>query len=146
MQPTIISPDAEDVDAVIEFIELELPKVEGAAGAIEDAREAAVNYLADGIGEDVDIVENGASVARGAAGTVADSFINVTAETIRAINREIGGSVELTNKAETVIANMSYREGALSQAATAIRDIAGGHLFDDGNKRTAQAVAELILG
>lgn len=46
---------------------------------------------------------------------------------------------------ETVVANMSYREGAVSKAAVAIRDIAGGHLFYDGNKRTAQAVAERVL-
>jgi len=41
---------------------------------------------------------------------------------------------------------MAYREGAQAQAATAIRDIAGRHLFDDANKRTAQAVAERLLG
>lgn len=41
---------------------------------------------------------------------------------------------------------MAYRDGAEAQAATAIRDIAGRHMFDDANKRTAQAVAERILG
>ena len=41
---------------------------------------------------------------------------------------------------------MAYREGAVDKAATAIRDIAGRHLFDDANKRTAQAVAEQLLG
>lgn len=41
---------------------------------------------------------------------------------------------------------MAYREGVQDQAATAIRDIAGRHLFDDANKRTAQAVAERIMG
>ena len=40
---------------------------------------------------------------------------------------------------------MAYREGVQDQAATAIRDIAGRHLFDDANKRTAQAVAERIM-
>jgi hypothetical protein len=40
----------------------------------------------------------------------------------------------------------SYREGAVNKAATTIRDIAGRHLFDDANKRTAQAVAEHLLG
>ncbi|MFT3848691.1 MAG: RHS repeat-associated core domain-containing protein [Propionivibrio sp.] len=70
----------------------------------------------------------------------------VTALEIRQINRALGGSTELTGNAETVIANMAYREGTQEQAATAIRDIAGRHLFDDANKRTAQAVAERILG
>lgn len=41
---------------------------------------------------------------------------------------------------------MAYREGAGAQAVTAIRDIAGRHMFDDANKRTAQAVAERLLG
>jgi len=41
---------------------------------------------------------------------------------------------------------MAYREGATAKAATAIRDIAGLHLFNDANKRAAQAVAEKILG
>jgi prophage maintenance system killer protein len=41
---------------------------------------------------------------------------------------------------------MTYRDGLLDKAATAIRDIAGRHLFDDANKRTAQAVAERLLG
>jgi hypothetical protein len=41
---------------------------------------------------------------------------------------------------------MAYREGATARAATAIRDIAGRHLFDDAKKRTAQAVAERLLG
>lgn len=40
--------------------------------------------------------------------------------------------------ANTVIANMHYREGTVAKVATVIRDIAGGHLFGDGNKRTAQ--------
>lgn len=33
-----------------------------------------------------------------------------------------------------------------AKVATAIRDIAGRHLFDNANKRTAQAVAERLLG
>jgi hypothetical protein len=57
----------------------------------------------------------------------------ITAGKIRQINRALGGTAELTGSAETVIANMAYREGAQAQAATAIRDIAGRHLFDDAN-------------
>jgi prophage maintenance system killer protein len=70
----------------------------------------------------------------------------MTAARITQINRSLGGTTTLTGDAETVIANMAYREGAVDKAATAIRDIAGRHLFDDANKRTAQAVAEQLLG
>lgn len=41
---------------------------------------------------------------------------------------------------------MAYREGAGAQAASAIRDVAGRHMFDNSNKRTAQAVAERLIG
>ena len=71
---------------------------------------------------------------------------DISADEIRDINRAPGGSTELTGSADTVIANMMYREGRTAKAAVAIRDIAGRHLFDDANKRTAQAVAERILG
>lgn len=57
-----------------------------------------------------------------------------------------GGTTELTGSADTIIANMAYREGTAERSATAIRDIAGRHMFDDANKRTAQAVAERLLG
>jgi len=86
----------------------------------------------------------GSSMSRATQGL--SRGVQVTAEEIRATNRALGGVTELTGKAETVIANMAYREGATAQAATAIRDIAGRHLFNDANKRTAQAVAERILG
>lgn len=70
----------------------------------------------------------------------------ITAAEIRQINSAFGGTTELTGSAETVVANMAYRQGTVAKAATAIRDIAGRHLFDDANKRTAQAVAERLLG
>ena len=65
---------------------------------------------------------------------------------MRQINRSFGGATELTGNAETVIANMAYRDGTTAKAATAIRDIAGRHMFNDANNRTAQAVAGQILG
>jgi prophage maintenance system killer protein len=46
---------------------------------------------------------------------------------------------------DKVIANMYYREGLLDKTAVVIRDIAGGHLFHNGNKRTAQAIAEQMI-
>ena len=95
--------------------------------------------LHEGIGRSYDENASGYRFAAGGAG-------EVTAAEIRALNRSLGGTTELTGNAETVIANMAYREGATARAATAIRDIAGRHLFDDANKRTAQAVAERLLG
>ncbi|WP_415203103.1 RHS repeat-associated core domain-containing protein [Pseudorhodoferax sp.] len=77
-------------------------------------------------------------------GTIAAK--GLTAGEIRAINKALGGTTELTGNAEIVLANMAYREGSGAQAASAIRDIAGRHMFDDANKRTAQAVAERLLG
>ncbi|SFO06092.1 Prophage maintenance system killer protein, partial [Formivibrio citricus] len=70
---------------------------------------------------------------------------SLTQEQIIEINKKTsGGGVPLTGSVDTVLANMSYREGFENQAAAAIRDIAGSHLFQDGNKRTAQAVVELF--
>ncbi|WP_413624193.1 RHS repeat-associated core domain-containing protein [Luteibacter sp. Lutesp34] len=71
--------------------------------------------------------------------------VEMEAAEIVAINRMfVNGGIY--RSAETVIANMAYREGSVEKAAVAIRDIAGGHLFHDGNSRTAQVVAERILG
>jgi len=82
----------------------------------------------------------------GGASVGGATVLAITAKEITAINRSVGGTHELTGTVDTVIANMSYREGVFDQAATAIRDIAGRHLFNDGNKRTAQKVAEKMLG
>ena len=70
----------------------------------------------------------------------------LTAARIVEINQKFSSGVTATGHPETVIANMAYREGAVDKAATAIRDIAGSHLFENGNKRTAQAIAEQLLG
>ncbi|PTY01177.1 hypothetical protein DB346_13850 [Verrucomicrobia bacterium LW23] len=51
----------------------------------------------------------------------------------------------MTGEVDTVLANMAYRDGLYDKVATAIRDIAGRHLFQDGNKRTAQAIAEQMM-
>ena len=70
---------------------------------------------------------------------------DLTVDQIIEINkRTSGGGIPLTGAVETVISNMTYREGFSAQAAIIIRDIAGSHLFQDGNKRTAQAVVEFF--
>jgi RHS repeat-associated protein len=78
----------------------------------------------------------------GAAATI--GFPEFDAAEIEAINatfNEIGGVA----MADKVIANMYYREGTIAKAAVVIRDLAGGHLFSDGNSRTAQVLAERML-
>jgi prophage maintenance system killer protein len=79
-----------------------------------------------------------------AGGEASSSFVGVAAEEIIALNQSLGGTTTLTGEADTVVANMSYRVGFTDKAATVIRDIAGRHLFNDANKRTAQAVVELL--
>ncbi len=49
---------------------------------------------------------------------------------IVAINQSLGGS--------------TFYKGFFEKSAQVIRGIAGGHLFDDANKRTASAVYELL--
>ncbi|MCF6252011.1 MAG: RHS domain-containing protein [Methylococcaceae bacterium] len=67
---------------------------------------------------------------------------------ITAINKSIGGLADgspiLGKDVSTVLANAAYHEGDVNKAASVIRDIAGGHLFKDGNKRTAQALIESL--
>lgn len=69
----------------------------------------------------------------------------MSVDDIAQINRGFGGTTTITGEIDTVIANMAYREGVIDKAAVSARDIAGRHLFNDGNKRTAQAVVERLL-
>ncbi len=66
----------------------------------------------------------------------------ITADEIAAINRRFGGCTTLTGEVSTSLANAARREGFWSKTASLVRDIAGGHKFNDGNKRTAQVVVE----
>ena len=71
--------------------------------------------------------------------------IEIEAAEILALNRAFSTGYAFRS-IETVVANMSRRETAVQKAAVAIRDIAGAHLFENGNKRTASQVAARILG
>ena len=59
---------------------------------------------------------------------------------INAMNRGFGGTTALTGHVDTVLANASYHDDIYGQSASVIRDVAGRHLFDNGNKRTALAL------
>ncbi|AZS51506.1 hypothetical protein DM558_12325 [Entomomonas moraniae] len=76
--------------------------------------------------------------------TINKVFVEISVDEIININKSFGGSTTLTGHVDTVLANMSYQEGFFDKAAVAIRDIAGSHLFDNGNKRTAQVVVEQL--
>lgn len=68
----------------------------------------------------------------------------VTEAEISAINRGFGGTSTLTGDVDTLLANAARYDTFVEKQASVIRDIAGRHLFDNGNKRTAQAVVELL--
>lgn len=69
----------------------------------------------------------------------------VTAAEIKALNARFGGAVLLHGSPESTAVNASRYHGFWEKAAVYIRDIAGSHMFDNGNKRTAQAVVEELL-
>lgn len=56
-----------------------------------------------------------------------------------------GGSTTLTGHVDTVLANASYYDDIYGQSGSNIRDVAGRHLFDNGNKRTALALTEEVF-
>ena len=68
----------------------------------------------------------------------------IAANEISDINRGLGGT-NAFRAVETALANASNREGFWNKTATIVRDIAGAHLFNDANKRTAQALAEELV-
>ncbi|MEM9446786.1 MAG: Fic family protein [Verrucomicrobiota bacterium] len=75
-----------------------------------------------------------------------EDIVVPTVDDIMGINKAAGGTTTLTGEVDTVIANMQYQSTVNGKAAVAIRDIAGRHMFNDGNKRTASAVAQKIIG
>ncbi|MFT4626110.1 MAG: YD repeat-containing protein [Myxococcota bacterium] len=68
----------------------------------------------------------------------------VAPDEIAKINRGFGGSVELGGSVDAVLASASFHDGFFKKAAVVVRGIAHGHLFDNGNKRTANAVLNLL--
>lgn len=68
----------------------------------------------------------------------------VTANEIEIINREMDGTTVLTGHLESVLAGAERETSFFRKGAIIIRGIAGNHMFDNGNKRTAQAVYELL--
>jgi death-on-curing family protein len=65
------------------------------------------------------------------------SLLDVSADEIRAINRGFGGTHEMNSTVEAVFQSALYVLSFWEKVAIVVRSIAGGHLFDNGNKRTA---------
>ncbi|WP_437685110.1 RHS repeat-associated core domain-containing protein [Sorangium sp. So ce176] len=68
----------------------------------------------------------------------------ISVDEIQAINRGFGGSTTLAGHPSAALAAAARQQGFFNKAAAMIRDIAGGHMFDDANKRTALAVYETL--
>ncbi|MFI8995734.1 putative T7SS-secreted protein [Streptomyces sp. NPDC053542] len=64
---------------------------------------------------------------------------------ISEINSNYGGSVLMHGSPENMLMNASRYESFWDKSAVAIRDIAGSHMYDNGNKRTAVAVVEELM-
>jgi hypothetical protein len=68
----------------------------------------------------------------------------VGADEIANINRGFGGTMAFNGSVDSVLAGAARHNGFFNKAAYVVREIAGRHLFDNGNKRTAQAVYNLL--
>ncbi|PJE97183.1 sugar-binding protein [Streptomyces carminius] len=71
--------------------------------------------------------------------------VGVTPDEIADINRGFGGETLLSGSPANTMANASRYNSFWDKSAVVIRDIAGGHMFNNGNKRTAQAVVEQLM-
>nr|WP_324292678.1 hemagglutinin repeat-containing protein [Xanthomonas oryzae] len=70
--------------------------------------------------------------------------VGIDANEIASINSSFGGSVSYRD-IDTVLKNANNYDGFYNKTASIIRDIAGGHLFDNGNKRTAVEITERLI-
>ncbi|MEU8271910.1 RHS repeat-associated core domain-containing protein [Sphaerisporangium sp. NPDC049002] len=64
---------------------------------------------------------------------------------ITGLNRNFGGSTTINGSLESMYANMDRYSSFWEKLGVVIRDIAGAHMFDNGNKRTAQAVVQALM-
>lgn len=72
------------------------------------------------------------------------TLLGVTADEIRAINKSFGGARQMNSTVEAVFQSASYVPSFWEKVAIVVRSIAGGHLFDNGNKRTAFEAVKLF--
>ena len=72
------------------------------------------------------------------------SLLGVEAEEVRALNRSFGGTQQMNSTVEAVFQSALYVTSFWEKVAIVVRSIAGGHLFDNGNKRTAFEMVKLF--
>lgn len=71
-------------------------------------------------------------------------LLGVTADELRTINRSFGGARQMNSTVEAVFQSALYVPSFWEKVAIVVRSIAGGHLFDNGNKRTAFEAVKLF--
>lgn len=64
-------------------------------------------------------------------------LLGVSADELRDLNKSFGGSMQINSTVEAVFQSALYVPSFWEKVAIVVRSIAGGHLFDNGNKRTA---------
>jgi prophage maintenance system killer protein len=69
----------------------------------------------------------------------------VSADEITQINQSYGGQTLLNGSPENALVNASRYNSFWEKSAVMIRDIAGSHMFDNGNKRTAFEVVSQMM-
>ena len=72
------------------------------------------------------------------------ALLGVTADEVRALNRSFGGTKQMNSTVEAVFQSALYVPSFWEKVAIVVRSIAGGHLFDNGNKRTAFEAVKLF--
>ncbi|GAB2940297.1 hypothetical protein GCM10027280_30900 [Micromonospora polyrhachis] len=69
----------------------------------------------------------------------------VSADEIDEINRSFGGTHEHNGSAANALTNASRYNSFWEKSAVLVRDIAGSHMYNNGNKRTAHAVVSELM-
>jgi prophage maintenance system killer protein len=72
------------------------------------------------------------------------TLLGVRSDEIRQLNRGFGGTIEMNGNVDTVFTSANYTKSFWQRVAVVVRSIAGGHLFDNGNKRTAFEAVKLF--
>ena len=88
-----------------------------------------------------------ATAATRAAAAVGGGFSRggITVEEIVVINRRFGGTNTITGHPSSAIAAAERQTGFWKKVAAIVREIAGRHMFDDGNKRTAEEIVRILV-
>jgi hypothetical protein len=69
----------------------------------------------------------------------------ISADEVGVINRGYGGEYLLSGSFDNTLINASRYDSFWDKSAVIVRDVAGGHMFNNGNKRTAQAIVERLM-